>query len=79
MYFLFNIYEICKYAPRAFQPEIATQPTALCNFSNTDGPTSVATFSNVSIKTGTFGQAEFVDPKLMQLNFDPGVENRIIV
>ena len=32
-----------------------------------------------SIKTGTFGQPELFDPKLMQLHFDPGVENRIFV
>jgi hypothetical protein len=31
------------------------------------------------IKTGTFGQPELFDPKLMQLIFDPGVENRIFV
>ena len=29
----------------------------------------------VVIKTGTFGQPEPFDPKLMQLIFDPGVEN----
>ena len=29
------------------------------------------------IKTGTLGQLELFDPKLIQLNFDPGVENRI--
>jgi hypothetical protein len=27
----------------------------------------------------TFGQQELFDPKLMQLNFGPGVENRIFV
>jgi hypothetical protein len=32
-----------------------------------------------SIKTGTFGQLDLFDHKLMQLNFDPGVENRISV
>jgi hypothetical protein len=28
-----------------------------------------------AIKTGIFGQPELFDPKLMHLNFDPGVEN----
>jgi hypothetical protein len=31
------------------------------------------------IKTGIFGQSELFDPKLMQLNFDPGVENRFFL
>jgi hypothetical protein len=35
--------------------------------------------SNGIFKTGTFGQPELFDPKLMQLIFDPGVENRIFV
>ena len=33
----------------------------------------------VYIKTRTFGQPELFDPKLMQLIFDPGVENRLSV
>ena len=33
----------------------------------------------INIKTGTFGQPELFDPQLMQLIFDPGVENRISV
>jgi hypothetical protein len=27
------------------------------------------------IKIGVFGKSELFDPKLMHLNFDPGVEN----
>ena len=37
------------------------------------------TYTVASIKTGTFGQLDLFDHKLMQLNFDPGVENRISV
>ena len=32
-----------------------------------------------TIKTGTFGQPELFDLKLIQLIFGPGVENRIFV
>jgi hypothetical protein len=28
-----------------------------------------------AVKTGIFGQPELFDPKLMYLNFDPGVKN----
>jgi hypothetical protein len=33
----------------------------------------------VILKTGTFGQPDLFDPKLIQLIFDSGVENRIFV
>ena len=45
----------------------------------TAGFARVLNLDIVNIKTATFGQPELFDPKLIQLIFGPGVENRIFV